>query len=160
MSFDLLKDRQPILVRLCVDNKVKKTIAIIISVFIAKYCGGQSFTNASLESWSSPSVCETNTPPDGWSNYSNVGLGPDEGNLGLCPSTIPPAAADGNIFARCLAGNPNTGEGMYQNVSGFSVGALYTLSYNFCGTNRWGGSFMAGTVPVSGRWVNALVTVE
>jgi hypothetical protein len=100
----------------------------------------QSFVNPSLEAWAVPGTCETNTPPDGWTNYSNVGLGPDEGTLTICPSTIPPNAADGNTFARCLAGNPTTGEGMYQYVSGFSIGNVYTVSYQFCGTNLWGGS--------------------
>jgi hypothetical protein len=119
---------------------MKKILATFFTLFIAKYSSGQSFINPSLELWSSTSVCETNTPPDGWSNYSNVGLGPDEGNLVLCPSTIPPVAANGNIFARCLAGNPYTGEGMYQNVSGFTVGMNYIITYDYCGTNRWGGT--------------------
>jgi hypothetical protein len=100
----------------------------------------QSFINSSLEMWAVPSVCETNTPPDGWTDYSNVGIGPDEGTLTICPSTIPPNAADGNTYARCLAGNPSTGEGMYQDVPGFIIGNSYTISYDFCGSNLWGGS--------------------
>jgi hypothetical protein len=119
---------------------MKKFTALFIFALMMSYCYGQSFINGSLEFWSSSTVCETNLPPDGWSNYSNVGLGPDEGNLPLCPSTIPPSAADGDIYARCLAGNPNTGEGMYQNVSGFIPGGLYRIIYSFSGSNRWGGS--------------------
>jgi len=119
---------------------MKKLTAIFTTALITVYCSGQAFTNSSLEAWSSSTVCETNLPPDGWSNYSNVGLGPDEGNLSLCPTTIPPVSADGNIYARCLAGNPNTGEGMYQNVSGFTVGGTYAIIYSYSGTNRWGGS--------------------
>jgi hypothetical protein len=119
---------------------MKKYLAILIILSVTAYCSAQSFVNPSLESWSTATYCETNTPPDGWSNYSNVGLGPDEGNLVLCPSTIPPVAADGDIFCRCLAGNPNTGEGMYQNVSGFIPGMNYLITYDYCGTNRWGGN--------------------
>ncbi len=119
---------------------MKIFIPIIIYLISINQNYGQSFINSSLEFWSSPTVCETNTPPDGWSNYSNVGLGPDEANFPLCPTTIPPTAADGNVYARCLAGNPNTGEGMYQNILSLTVGMTYTISYNFCGSNRWGGS--------------------
>jgi hypothetical protein len=119
---------------------MKKLTAIFITALMSGHCYGQSFINWSLELWSSSTVCETNLPPDGWSNYSNVGLGPDEGNLPLCPSTIPPIAAEGDIYARCLAGNPNTGEGMYQNVSGFMPGGMYSIIYSFSGSNRWGGN--------------------
>src|SRR5436853_6607306 len=106
---------------------MKIFIPIIICVLIVEHCYGQSFLNSSLELWGSSTICETNIPPNGWNNYSNVGLGPDEGNLVLCPSTIPPIAADGNIYARCLAGNPITGEGMYQNVPGFMIGTSYLI---------------------------------
>ena len=119
---------------------MKKAILILSFSMFMYSVYGQSFTNPSLESWSSPTVCETNTPPDGWTDYSNVGIGPDEGNLSLCPSTIPPVAANGNIYARCLAGNPNTGEGMFQFISNLVIGKTYTVSYQFCGSNRWGGS--------------------
>src|SRR5689334_13570633 len=112
--------------------------SVFITVCLQSWC--QSFVNPSVEAWAVPSVCETNTPPDGWTDYSNVGIGPDEGTLTLCPSTIPPNAANGNTYARCLAGNPNTGEGMYQNVSGFTAGNSYMISYQFCGSNLWGGS--------------------
>src|SRR5215510_10031485 len=119
---------------------MKKLFFFCISIIAWSQCRSQSFTNPSLEAWAVPTVCETNTPPDGWTDYSNVGIGPDEGNLTICPSTIPPNAANGNTYARCLAGNPNTGEGMYQNVSGFFPGSSYTISYQFCGSNLWGGS--------------------
>src|SRR5690349_15178554 len=105
---------------------MKRLSAFLFAALIYSWSIAQSFVNTSLENWASPTVCETNLPPDGWSNYSNVGLGPDEANFSLCSTTIPPAAADGHIYARCLAGNPNTGEGMYQTVSGFAVGEMYT----------------------------------
>jgi hypothetical protein len=119
---------------------MKKILPIIVFSIILAQGYGQSFVNSSLEFWSSATVCETNTPPDGWTDYSNVGIGPDEGNLTLCPSTIPPTAANGNIYARCLAGNPNTCEGMYQFINGLTIGTTYTISYEYCGSNRWGGS--------------------
>jgi hypothetical protein len=135
------KDAEEILINLLISlQEMKKSILIFIAAMMTDYCFSQNFVNPSVEAWSSSSVCETNLPPDGWSNYSNVGLGPDEGNLTLCPSTIPPQAADGNIYARCLAGNPNTGEGLYQNVSGFTIGGTYSVIYSFSGSNRWGGS--------------------
>lgn len=118
-----------------------KTGTLIILLSLAFLSGdGQSFINGSLENWASPTVCETNTPPDGWSDYSNVGIGPDEANFTLCPTTIPPNAAQGMVYARCLSGNPMTGEGMYQILSGFIMGTPYIISYQFCGSNRWGGS--------------------
>ena len=122
------------------ETKMKKCKLIFLYLLGFSSAYSQSFTNPSLELWSNIAVCETNLPPDGWNNYSNVGLGPDEGNLTLCPSTIPPTAANGNIYARCLAGNPNTGEGMYQDISNLIIGTTYTISYNYCGSNRWGGS--------------------
>jgi hypothetical protein len=39
-----------------------------------------------------------------------------------------------------LAGTPVQGEGMYQMVSGFIAGGSYTIKYDYCGTNLWGGS--------------------
>lgn len=119
---------------------MKKYLLLPFYLLISNLLSGQSFTNFSLELWSSATVCETNTPPDGWTDYSNVGIGPDEGNLSLCPSTIPPTASNGNIYARCLAGNPNTGEGMFQYLTGLTIGLSYTISYDYCGSNRWGGS--------------------
>ena len=119
---------------------MKKLTGFCVLTLAWAQCWPQSFVNPSVEAWALPGICETNTPPDGWTDYSNVGIGPDEGNLTICPSTIPPNAANGNTYARCLAGNPNTGEGMYQNVSGFTPGASYMVSYRFCGSNLWGGS--------------------
>src|SRR5262245_44903496 len=119
---------------------MKKFLFLMVAVMAWSICRSQSFVSASLEAWASVGICETNTSPDGWTNYSNVGLGPDEGTLTLCPSTIPPAAAAGNTYARCLAGNPTTGEGMFQLVSGFIPGSSYFISYQFCGSNLWGGS--------------------
>jgi hypothetical protein len=119
---------------------MKKYITFFFATLALDYSSGQNFVNPSLESWGVSTVCETNSPPNGWTNYSNVGLGPDEANSSLCPSTIPPLAAAGLIYARCLAGNPTTGEGMYQNVSGLTVGNTYTIIYDYCGSNRWGGN--------------------
>lgn len=119
---------------------MKTFTTLSICLFIVVNCFSQSFTNPSVELWSSPTVCETNTPPDGWTDYSNVGLGPDEANFPLCSTTVPTHAADGIIYARCLAGNPNTGEGMYQFVSGFTTGKAYRIDYNYSGSNRFGGN--------------------
>lgn len=112
----------------------------MLLLLVALTGSGQYFTNSSFEVWGSSTTCEINTPPDGWMNYSNVGVGPDEANFPLCPTTIPSSAASGSIYARCLSGNPNTGEGMYQIVHNFRIGNPYTISYRFCGSNRWGGS--------------------
>jgi len=119
---------------------MKKLITLCLVQSMIQYCEGQNFVNASLELWGSPTICEINVPPDSWSNYSNGGLAPDEGNLLLCPSSIPPAASAGNTYARMMAGTPVQGEGMYQFVSGFTPGGSYTIMYDFCGTNLWGGN--------------------
>jgi hypothetical protein len=113
---------------------------VFLISFVSLNSFGQVFTNASFESWGSPTVCETNTPPDGWSDYSNVGLAPDEANFPLCATTIPSSAFAGDVYARCLSGNPTTGEGMFQIVHNFTIGNPYMITYHFCGSNRWGGS--------------------
>ncbi|MFM9052673.1 MAG: T9SS type A sorting domain-containing protein [Bacteroidota bacterium] len=100
----------------------------------------QTIINPSLEQWATPTVCETNLAPDFWTNFSNGGLGPDEGNYPLCPSTIPGNASSGQVYARFMAGNPRSGEGMAQSVSGFSAGKPYSLTFDYAGSNLWGGS--------------------
>jgi len=119
---------------------MKKIFCQILLVINSFLCFGQSFLNPSVESWAAPGICETNTPPDGWTDYSNGGIGPDEGKLTLCPSTIPPVASDGTTYARMMAGTPVQGEGMYQYVTGFTIGTSYIISYDYCGSNLWGGT--------------------
>ncbi|MFM8433331.1 MAG: hypothetical protein ACKOA1_11090 [Bacteroidota bacterium] len=100
----------------------------------------QSFINPSIEQWAVPGVCETNLAPDFWVNFSNGGLGPDEGNYPLCPSTIPGSASNGSVYARYMAGNPRSGEGMAQTVAGFSPGKPFSITFDYAGSNLWGGS--------------------
>lgn len=101
----------------------------------------QSFVNPSFEAWGVANTCEINKSPDGWSDYSVACAELDEANFPLCPTTIPPNASNGNIYARACAGPDwQGGEGIFQNVTGFSVGTLYTLSFDYAGSNLYGGS--------------------
>lgn len=100
----------------------------------------QSFQNPSLESWGPSTTCPVNTAPDNWTNFSNTGVGPDKGDFLICPSTIPTHASDGHVYARMLAGNNISGEGMSQTISGFCVGCEYTLTFDYAGSNLWGGT--------------------
>jgi hypothetical protein len=109
-------------------------------VFRLNSTSAQTFVNPSLEQWAVPSICEVNLAPDFWVNFSNGGLGPDEGNYPICPSTIPGRASDGQVYARFMAGNPRTGEGMAQSVAGFSIGKPYSIAFDYAGSNLWGGS--------------------
>jgi hypothetical protein len=115
--------------------------------FIFAFCfgllttaGAQSFLNPSFESWGSSTACEVNTAPDNWMEYSNGGIGVDEANFSYCATTIPPAPADGNIYARSYGASANTGEGFYQLVNGFMIGNMYMITYNYSGSNLYGGN--------------------
>lgn len=123
-------------------NKSFITLILITSIVLFSYAvKAQSFLNGSFESWGVANVCEINVTPDNWINYSVAGIAFDEGNLNLCPSTIPPNASDGNVYARAMAGPDwQGGEGIYQNVSNINVGQVYTISFDYAGSNLYGGS--------------------
>ena len=115
-------------------------LILLLAVLVCEKCYSQSFANPSLESWGPEITCAINSPPDQWINYGNAGAGPDEGNLIYCPSTIPAHASNGHTYARMMAGSVLEGEGMYQMVSGFSVGAQYQISFDYVGSNLYGGT--------------------
>lgn len=119
---------------------MKKLYSFIILVLSYATTYSQSFQNPSLESWGPSTTCPVNTAPDNWTNFSNTGVGPDKGDLLICPSTIPTHASDGHVYARTLAGNTISGEGMSQTISGFCVGCEYTLTFDYAGSNLWGGT--------------------
>ena len=106
-----------------------------ISFLTCQVAIAQNFQNPSLESWADPSVCEFNTVPDDWLSYSTEGIDVDEGNLAVCPSTIPPIAADGEAYCRAYAESAMAGEGVFQNVSDFIIGNEYEISFDFAGSN-------------------------
>ncbi len=117
---------------------MNRHIYLLILFFICATVNGQTITNPSLENWGVPNSCEINLAPDGWSGYSTGGVDPDEANFPLCPSTIPSAASNGNIYARCVA-YPLGGEGMFQIISGFVIGNSYQVSFDYAGSNLFGG---------------------
>ena len=119
---------------------MKNWLIGFIMVCLVQVSVAQTLLNPSFENWANPTVCETNTAPDQWLDFSNGGLAPDEGNYPLCPSTIPGSASHGNVYARFMAGTPLQGEGMHQPVSGFSPGKQYLLTFDFAGSNLWGGN--------------------
>jgi len=114
-------------------------ILFFISCIFSSASLAQSFINPSLESWGVVTACDINTPPDYWPNYTNGGLGPDEANFNICPTTIPPNASDSFVYARCYAQDNTAGEGMYQLVSGFVIADSYTISFDYAGSNLYGG---------------------
>lgn len=119
---------------------ILRTFAMVMAVCQVQVSYAQTFINPSLEQWGDSTVCETNLPPDDWFDFSNAGLAPDEANYPLCPSSIPGRASDGRVYARFMAGNPVSGEGMHQVVLGFAVGRIYHVSFDYAGSNRWGGN--------------------
>jgi hypothetical protein len=115
---------------------------LIVTIVSFSYSAkAQNFLNGSFESWGNANVCEINVAPDNWINYSVACIAFDEANFNFCPSTIPPNASDGNVYARACAGPDwQGGEGVYQNVSNFNVGQVYTLSFDYAGSNLYGGT--------------------
>lgn len=122
----------------------KNFITLILITLIVLFCNtvkAQNLLNGSFESWGVANTCEINVTPDNWINYSVAGVAFEEGNLNLCPTTIPPNASDGNIYARAMAGPDwQGGEGIYQNVTYINVGQVYTISFDYAGSNLYGGS--------------------
>lgn len=109
--------------------------------FTSKTIQAQSFLNGSFEIWGSANSCEINSAPDNWVNYSVACQAFDEANFNLCPSTIPPSASDGNIYARACAGPDwQGGEGVYQILSNFNIGQAYSISFDYAGSNLYGGT--------------------
>jgi hypothetical protein len=121
-------------------NAMNQLLGALVAFTISSIASAQTLLNPSFEDWANPTICETNLAPDNWLNFSNAGLAPDEGNYPLCPSTIPGHAAHGNVYARFMSGTPIAGEGMRQIVSGFSPGKQYMLTFDFAGSNLWGGN--------------------
>jgi len=118
---------------------MNKLVCLLILSVACSICVGQNFSNTSFESWGIPNVCEINTISDNWSSYTTAGIDPDEANFSICPTTIPPSASNGNVYARCVA-FPSGGEGMFQMVSGFVAGDIYQISFDYSGSNLFGGS--------------------
>jgi hypothetical protein len=120
--------------------KKNYTLLLLFSLpaFTASF--SQALLNPSFESWGSSTACEVNVTPDSWVNYSNAGLEVDEANFSYCPTTIPPAPADGNVYARSYGASTASGEGFYQIVNGFTPGSSYLISYSYSGSNLYGGT--------------------
>lgn len=112
---------------------------IVIFLFLSTLINAQSFTNPSFEIWGNPNACAVNASPAFWMNYSIECVAVDEANFPLCPTSIPPNPSDGSIYARACA-SMNGGEGIYQNVSGFTVGSIYQITFDYAGSNLAGGS--------------------
>lgn len=99
----------------------------------------QNFLNPSFETWGAAG-CQANTTPDNWLNYSNGGMAADEANLTVCSHTIPSSVADGVNYARMIGGSLTSGEGFYQVISGLSINNVYQVSFQYAGSNLFGGS--------------------
>lgn len=120
---------------------MRNLFTIFIALCTFHSMNGQSFINGSFETWGSSTICNVNSTPNDWLDYSVACAEVDEANFTLCPTTIPPSASAGNIYARACAGPDwQGGEGVYQNISGFSIGQLYTISFDYAGSNLYGGS--------------------
>ena len=118
---------------------MKRIITLILILFVLGIkLNAQSFLNPSVEDWGNNTQCYVNTPPTNWIEYSNGGIGVDEANFTYCPTTIPNHAANGHVYARSYASSDTSGEGMYQNVSGFLVGTTYAITFEYAGSNLYG----------------------
>ena len=73
-----------------------RILLLLTFLFFAYTLRAQVIVNPSLELWGDSSLCEVNVAPDGWSDFSNGGVGPDECNDLLCHSTVPGHAAAGD----------------------------------------------------------------
>lgn len=120
----------------------KGYLMLIVGLFIGNITlNAQGFVNGSFESWGLSNTCEINLAPDNWGNYSTGCIAFDEANQLLCTSTIPGAASNGNIYARACAGPDwQGGEGVFQLVSNLNPGQQYTFSFDYAGSNLYGGS--------------------
>lgn len=122
-------------------RKVNMLSLFIFAVGCSSISNAQTILNGSLEKWGDDHVCEINLTPNDWTNYSTGCLALDEANFLICPTTIPPNASHGNIYARACAGPDwQGGEGLFQDVSGFVAGQSYTLHFDYAGSNLYGGS--------------------
>ncbi|MBL7765941.1 MAG: T9SS type A sorting domain-containing protein [Chitinophagaceae bacterium] len=121
--------------------KITITWILLYFLFCHTQSNAQSFLNGSFENWGSPNLCEINVVPDSWSGYSTGCLQFDEANQGLCPCSIPGSASNGNVYARACAGPDwQGGEGVYQMINNLYPGQPYTLSFDYAGSNLYGGS--------------------
>lgn len=125
---------------LCAIYPMKKTFFLTTIFLTCKICSAQNFLNGSLENWASATTCENNIPPDNWTDYSTGGLGPDEVNFSVCPTTFPSSASSGIVYSRMYSGSDSTGEGMFQNISGFVIGNTYQITFDFAGCSYLGGT--------------------
>lgn len=120
---------------------MKFNFVFFILLYFAPAVKAQTFLNGSFETWGQPNICEVNHTPDSWINYSTGCLALDEANQTLCFSTIPGTASNGNIYARACAGPDwQGGEGIYQLVGNLNPGQQYTFSFDYAGSNLYGGS--------------------
>lgn len=117
-----------------------KTILFLLALITQSFLFGQSFVNPSFEEWGNVTYCDSNSAPNNWSDYSNGALGMDEVNFNFCGTTIPMNASLGMVYARSSSVSTTTGEGMFQNVSGFTIGEQYQISFDYAGTNIYGGT--------------------
>ncbi|MBK7691642.1 MAG: hypothetical protein IPJ31_11160 [Bacteroidetes bacterium] len=121
--------------------RLKTSILVLLFFAIFANANGQNFINGSFETWGNANTCEINNSPDGWIDYSTGCSELDEANFPLCPSTIPANASNGNIYARACAGPDwQGGEGVYQNISGLNIGQVYTFTFDYAGSNLYGGT--------------------
>lgn len=125
---------------ICQKIEMKTSTLFTLLLLLSGTIKAQSFSNASFETWANPNYCSANTTPEGWITYSN-GLGAiDKSDYTICPHTIPGSASHGNVSARFVSNNTSGGEGAYQNINGFTVGNTYTISFDYAGSNLYGGT--------------------
>lgn len=118
-----------------------RLLLVCLCVFAGINVRAQGLINGSFETWGSPNTCEINVSPDGWTNYSTGCVALDEANQLLCTSTIPGSASNGTIYARACAGPDwQGGEGIYQMVNNLNPGQSYTISFDYAGSNLYGGT--------------------
>ena len=117
-----------------------KCRALLLAVFLLTPSSlAQDFADPSFEVWGG-ATWSVNTPPDNWVDYTNGGLGVDEGDFVNCSHSIPPAAEDGVRYSRFYAETANSGEGISQVVSGLTTGTVYEIGYHYSGSNLYGGT--------------------
>jgi len=107
-------------------NALHRGLMIICSmalIFCSFNVNGQLINNGDFENW--PPGCPYNTPPINWDNWS-TDLGPDQ--AGTCAGSV--ISQSGNSHLNLVWHvTPGLYEGISQQVTGFTIGQSYQLSF-------------------------------
>lgn len=106
--------------------KTSRFIVFLLFVGTSLWGFSQTIVNGSFEEWSDS--CAWDSPPIGWTSFSNNTNGPDQRGI-YCDGNITPFDGDHYMGLFGCAGFGITMEGAEQQVTGLTVGDSYTVSF-------------------------------